>query len=95
VRGVLIESVESAGWAGLGGLRSGDLIQRIADHKIRGIKSYRRAIETISDEQPQRMVFVVLRGVRTHFQFVEPEWNPVGSEDADEDKNPDANQSEE
>ena len=33
--------------------------------------------------QPDRVVFVVLRGVRTHFQYVEPDWNPVAkAEDA-------------
>ena len=76
VRGVLVESVESAGWASLGGLRSGDLIQRVDDHEIRGINSYRKAIETITEEQPERVVFVVLRGVSTHFQYVEPDWKP-------------------
>jgi hypothetical protein len=33
--------------------------------------------------QPERVEFVVLRGVRTHFPYVEPEWNPVAkAEDA-------------
>lgn len=77
VRGVLVESVESASWAGLAGLRPGDLIQRIGDDAIRGLKSYRAAMDAIAEEKPERVVFVVLRGVRTHFQFAEPEWDPV------------------
>jgi serine protease Do len=77
IRGVLVRSVESAGWAGLGGVRSGDLIQRIDRHEIRGLNSYRAAIEAVTKAQPERVVFVVLRGVRTHFQFIEPEWKPV------------------
>ncbi len=84
VRGVLVFSVESAGWAGLGGLRSGDLIQRIGENEIRGIKSYRRAMEAVAEQQPERVVFVVLRGVRTRFQYVEPEWKPVVDDEADE-----------
>jgi serine protease Do len=77
VRGVLVTAVEAAGWAGLGGLRTGDLVQRIGDRQIRGIRSYRRAMEALAQEQPERVVFVVLRGVRTHFQYVEPDWKPT------------------
>jgi serine protease Do len=84
-RGVLVESVEPAGWASLGGIRSGDLIQRIGEREIRGIRSYRRAMEAITKEQPERVVFVVLRDVRTHFQYVEPDWKPTTSDQADEE----------
>ncbi len=90
VRGVLVQTVESAGWASLGGLRAGDLIQRIGDRKIRGIKSYRKAMEAVTEQQPERVVFVVLRGVRTYFQYIEPDWKPTTSdEDEQTDKNPD------
>ncbi|MBU0617560.1 MAG: PDZ domain-containing protein [Planctomycetes bacterium] len=90
VRGVLVFSVEAAGWAGLGGLQTGDLIQRIGDRRIRGIKSYRRAMEAVAEEQPERVVFVVFRGVRTHFQYVEPEWKPTtGDADQKADESPD------
>ena len=27
--------------------------------------------------QPERVVFVVYRGVRTYFRFVEPDWKPT------------------
>ena len=81
---VVVTAVEPAGWAGLGGLRSGDLIQRIGENKIRGIKSYRRAMEAVAEQQPERVVFVVLRGVRTRFQYVEPEWKPVVDEEGHE-----------
>lgn len=74
VKGVIVEQVEGGGWAGLGGIRVGDLIQRINDHTVRSRKSFRRAMEKITKEQPERVVFVVLRGVQTRFQFVEPEW---------------------
>jgi serine protease Do len=77
VKGVIVESVEDAGWAGLGGVESGDLIQRIGSHEVVGLKSYRAAMDAITKEQPQRVVFVVLRGVQTRFQFVEPDWKPV------------------
>lgn len=81
VKGVLIVSIESGGWAGLGGLRPGDLIQRIDDTVIRGRKSFRKAIEKVTEDKPERVVFVVLRGIQTRFQFVEPEWKVATEED--------------
>ncbi|GMU35396.1 MAG: PDZ domain-containing protein [Planctomycetia bacterium] len=86
-KGVIVEMVEDAGWASLGGLESDDLIQQINGKPIKGLKSYRREMKKISEEQPKRVVFVVLRGASTRFQFVEPEWKPqLGDE-----KKPDAN----
>lgn len=76
VNGVLVESAENAGWAGLGGVRPGDLIQRIDSHTITSLADYRKAMEEITEAQPKRVVFFVLRGVSTSFRFVEPEWGP-------------------
>lgn len=76
VGGVLVEQVEEAGWAGLGGLASGDLIQKIGDHVITDLASYRAAMDDIAKAQPERISFVVLRGIRTQYKFVEPEWKP-------------------
>ena len=74
LRGVIVERAERAGWAQLGGLRSRDLIQSIDEFEIRGLKSYRAAMKAVTERESERVVFVVLRGVRTHFQYVEPEW---------------------
>ncbi len=81
VQGVVVSGVEAAGWAGLGGIRSGDLIQRIDGYDIKDIDSYRKAMKAVAKAQPDRVVFVVLRGQRTHFQYTEPDWNPISSDD--------------
>lgn len=86
VKGVLVVGTESAGWASLGGLRGGDLIQRIGDYEITDLKTYRDAMEKLTKDQPARIVFVVLRGVSTHFQYVEPEWKVTTTEEAKEEK---------
>ena len=78
IQGVLVESVEPAGWAGLGGIRAGDLIQRIGEQPIDGIAGYRSTLDAITRQQPERIVFVVLRGARTYFHYVEPDWKPAG-----------------
>ncbi len=82
VAGVLIEDADSAGWAGLGGLRSGGLIQRIDDSTIATLQDYRKAIADITKAKPKRVVFVVLRGLSTSFRFVEPAW---GAEEKPDD----------
>ena len=77
VRGVLVENVDPGGWAGLGGLRPSDLVLRVNDVPIRGLESFRRALKEVKREQPSRVVMVVLRGVKTHFQYLEPDWTPA------------------
>jgi len=81
VRGVLVDSVEPAGWAGSAGLRAGDLIQRIGDQPVRGLKSYRKALEVVSREREERIVVVVRRGLRALFFALEPDWSPVAAGD--------------
>lgn len=92
VSGVLVDQVEPAGWAGLGALRPGDLIQRIDQTPITGLDDYRKAMADIKKAQPKRVTFVVLRGVRTSFKFVEPVWGPTADKNqtaADGGKSPD------
>ena len=82
VKGVLVEGVEDGSWAGAGGIARGDLIQQIGDSPVLGLASFKSAIETVIDTQPERVVFRILRGYRTSFRFVEPEWKPqVQAED--------------
>jgi len=77
VKGVLVEQVEGAGWAGLAGIQPDDLIQKINDIEIKGIKSYRKAMEAVTKAMPERVVFEILRGPSTRFQYAEPDWKPI------------------
>jgi serine protease Do len=86
--GVIVESVERAGWAGLAGINYGDLIQRINQHEITDIHAFRRAMTEIAKDQPERVTFGVLRGNRTYFVFAEPEWKPVVTGDQAKDNPP-------
>jgi serine protease Do len=74
VQGVIVIDVENAGWAGLAGIGPGDLIQRIGDRPITNLEEYQAALTDLAEKKPSRVVFVVLRGVRTHFQYAEPDW---------------------
>lgn len=80
LRGVVVENVDPAGWAGLGGLRPGDLVLRIDDQPIRGLKSFRRAMSQIKDHRPEQVILVILRGIHTRFHYLEPDWTPEARE---------------
>lgn len=82
IQGVIVEQVEPVGWAGLGGVRGGDLIMRIQGRAITSLEDYRDMMKEIEKDKPERVVMLVLRGVRTNFQFIEPDWGP--GEEAEE-----------
>jgi S1-C subfamily serine protease len=86
VKGVWVDGAERAGWAGLAGIHPGDLIQKIGDYDVTDLPSYRKAMEAITKAQPPRVAFLILRDVRTHFKFVEPDWKPVTKEEAQQGK---------
>ncbi len=75
VQGVIVVNLERAGWAGLAGIGHGDLIQRIGERPITNVDEYQAALTDLEERKPSRVVFVVLRGVRTHFQYAEPDWS--------------------
>jgi len=87
-RGVLVTQVESAGWADLGGVQPGDLIQKIDETEVPDLDAYRKVIQTVTRRQPKRVVFVVLRGVRTRYLYLEPDWKPTGSNDRETGSQP-------
>ncbi len=74
VGGVLVDSVEPAGWAGLGGLRSGDLVQRFGAGVVKDIKSYREALAAALEARQERVTVFVLRGGRSQYLSLEPDW---------------------
>lgn len=84
--GVLVENVDNVGWAGMAGIFPGDLIQRIDTMPVTDLASYRKAMEDVAKRQPERVTFVVLRGLRTQFKFAEPDWAPVVDETPEADK---------
>jgi serine protease Do len=77
VQGVIVTDVEVAGWAGLGGVRAGDVIQKIGQEPVRDLAGYRAAIDAVTAAQPERVRFLVLRGVRTGLEYIEPQWKPT------------------
>ena len=73
---LLVENVESAGWASLAGLRQGDLLLRVNGTNVHGIEQMNKVMDQIHQSKPERVVFFVKRGIHTLFIEIEPEWNP-------------------
>ena len=77
VQGVLVENVEHAGWAGLAGIMTGDLIQQINKQAVTSTDDFKKIMEKLAKDQPSRVEFVVLRDNRTFYNFAEPDWKPL------------------
>jgi serine protease Do len=72
--GVLVEDVKSGGWAELGSLYSGDLIQEIDGQKIENVDTLRPCLESIAKAKKRFVLMKVLRGIHTKFLEFEPKW---------------------
>jgi serine protease Do len=75
--GVLVEEVKPGGWAALGKVYTGDLLQEINGRPISDVAVLEQTMEEIIAAQPDSVVFRVLRGVYTVFLELEPQWESI------------------
>lgn len=75
--GVLIEEVKSGGWAALGQLYPGDLLQRVNDVPVPDVATLESTMDEIIAQQPESVVLRVLRGAYTIFVELEPQWDSI------------------
>ena len=75
--GVFIQSVQSASWAALAGLRAGDILLAIDAKSIGGIEDLKKRMSDIRSGRPKRVVFFIRRGIHTGFIELEPDWGPA------------------
>ena len=75
--GVLVDNVESAGWAALAGLRQGDLLLKVNNKKIFDISGMTELMSQVHQEKPEHIIFFVKRGIHTLFLELEPEWEQL------------------
>lgn len=83
VKGVIVDDAERGGWASSAGIYADDLVQQIDEHEIHNLGDFTAAMARLAEARPERVVIRVLRGPRTSFRFVEPEWAPVLQEQTD------------
>jgi serine protease Do len=77
VSGVLVQAVEPAGFAGLAGLRPGDLLEEIAGQRVTSTATFKAAMAKVGKEKPARVDLVVRREARTQHLLLEPDWKPI------------------
>jgi len=74
-RGVVVTKVQEGGWAGVGGLTAGDLVQKVDDQEITTPDDLKKVLEQASQQRRRKLVFFVQRSGRTQFVTVQPHWS--------------------
>ena len=72
--GVLVDEINSGGWADIGMLRNGDLILAVDGTGIANVDTLKEVMEGIESKQPDAIVLKVLRGIYTVYIELEPKW---------------------
>jgi S1-C subfamily serine protease len=80
ITGVVVDGVTRAGWAGLAGLSRGMIIQRINDHDVSDLDSFRSALAKVTEEKPSKVLFFVRFRRDTRFFVAEPDWDELDAE---------------
>jgi len=78
-QGVLVTEATNGGWAAVAGLRKDDIILKIQDRAVTDIKDFKEAMKQVIESRPKMVKVFVLRGYRTTFVFIEPDWAKAGS----------------
>ena len=73
-QGVLVTEVTNGGWASIAGLRKGSIISAINGLEVTDVKSFKKVMAGIMAERPRIVKVFLLRGYRTTFVFIEPDW---------------------
>jgi len=73
--GVYVEAVSEGGWAALGRLAVGDLIQQIDGKPVRDVDSLKTMMKAIAEKKPKTVVLQVKRGIYQQFVELQPSWN--------------------
>jgi len=75
LRGVVVSELQSGGLANVGGLRLGDVIQRIDDYPVISVDDASTALDQIELQRPSEVIFFVWRANRTMFVNIKTNWD--------------------
>jgi serine protease Do len=78
--GVLVSEVVEGGLASLAGLEIDDVVLAVNDRPVDGIDSFKAVMQSVLAQHPRYVKLFLRRGYKTHFVFIEPEWQqPAGA----------------
>lgn len=72
--GVMITDLKPGGWADVGMLKNGDLLQEVDGTLITDVATLKETMEDIATNQPKAIVLKVLRGIYVVYVELEPQW---------------------
>jgi serine protease Do len=78
-KGILVNDVTPGGWAQMAGLRMDDLILAINGQPVDSVEELNTLMANLLAQKPRVIRIFVLRGAQTHFVFLEPDWNKLGT----------------
>jgi serine protease Do len=74
VRGVMVSEVTEGGLASLAGLEIDDVVLAVGERPVDGVETFKAAMREALAGHPRYVKLFLRRGYKTHFVFVEPEW---------------------
>jgi len=81
-QGVIVDEVESGGWAAVGTLYAGDLILEVDRQTIQNAETFETFMETLAESKPETVVFKVFRGINTLYLEMQPKWQGADADHA-------------
>jgi S1-C subfamily serine protease len=78
--GALVSEVANGGWAQMAGLKVDDLIVDVGEAAVTDVAGFEKTMTDLVATHPAVIRLFVRRGYRTHFVFVEPQWEKVAAE---------------
>jgi len=72
--GVVVKEVETGGWASVGGLAPGDIIQKIGEQPCANVEDAEKALKKVAKEKKEEVVFFVWRDNKTLFVNIKTDW---------------------
>ena len=77
LKGVVVAEVKPASWSAIAGLRPGHIILKVNNIPMEGIDDFKDILEKIASEKEKDVVFFILRGKRTGFVSIRPDWQEL------------------
>jgi S1-C subfamily serine protease len=74
-QGVLVTEVETGGWASVAGLAKNHIVMAVNDRPVTDVTSFKNVMKAVEEDRPEVVKVFVLRGYRTSFVFIEPDWS--------------------
>ncbi len=74
LKGARVSDLKQGGLANIGGLRIGDIIQRVDNEEVISIENVEEIMDKISLDKPREVIFFIWRNYKTLFVNIKTDW---------------------